>query len=361
VPAAENVDTIMRGVQRGLDELNSVVLNLADSNLPDYDMLQAQTTKLWRFATEFVQNMAIFMTGSDENAITWMNYQRNRNILTVALNPLEVATLLRERLFDKKASVVLTSATLSVNGGYDYMRNRLGIPVANELLLDSPYNYEQQAVVYIPQDMPDIKDYDYQSTMEEAIFATGMAASGRTLVLFTATSALRNTYHALLERFNEHDINLIGQGIDGSNKVILERFKSEPRSVLFGTASFWEGVDVAGDALSALVITKLPFAVPTDPIYAARAEQFSDAFREYSIPQSILKFKQGFGRLVRAQDDCGVVVVLDKRLVTKRYGEQFLQSLPPTTVRTGPVAAIASLVRRRVRPLANQSDGPVAP
>ena len=361
IPASENVDTIMRGVQRGLDELNSVVLNLADSNLPDYDMLQAQTTKLWRFATEFVQNMAIFMTGSDENAITWMNYQRNRNILTIALNPLEVATLLRERLFDKKASVVLTSATLSVNGGYDYMRNRLGIPEANELLLDSPYDYERQAVVYIPQDMPDIKDSDYQTTMEAAILATGIAAAGRTLVLFTATSALRNTYHALLERFNEHDINLIGQGIDGSNKVILERFKSEPRSVLFGTASFWEGVDVAGDALSALVITKLPFAVPTDPIYAARAEQFSDAFREFSIPQSILKFKQGFGRLVRAQDDCGVVVVLDKRLVTKRYGEQFLQSLPPTTVRTGPVAAISSLVRRCVRPLTNPADSPVAP
>ncbi len=352
LPTYENVDLNFRAVQRSLEELNAIVLGLADSNIPDYEMLQAQSSKLLRFASEFVHSMGIFMHGRDDNQITWMSYRRQRSQLTIALNPLEVATLLRERLFDQKASVVLTSATLSVNGSYAYVRNRLGIPSATELLLDSPYDYEQQAILYIPQDMPDPKDFDYQTNLEQAILNTALAADGRTLVLFTATSALRATYHALVDTFNEHDINLIGQSLDGSNKAILERFKTEPRSVLFGTASFWEGVDVSGDALSALVITKLPFAVPTDPIYAARSEQFSDAFSEYSIPQSILKFKQGFGRLVRASDDCGVVVVLDKRIVTKRYGAQFLQSLPPTTVRTGPLAAISSLVKRRVRPAA---------
>ena len=144
--------------------------------------------------------------------------------------------------------------------------------------------------------------------------------------------------------------------MDGSRKLILERFKTEPRSVLFGTSSFWEGVDVVGDALSALIITKLPFAVPSDPIYAARAEQFTDAFNEYSLPQSILKFKQGFGRLVGAKDDRGIVIALDRRLTSKKYGQQFLQSLPATTVRTGPIRAVASLVRRTVTPPASQPE-----
>ncbi len=208
--------------------------------------------------------------------------------------------------------------------------------------------------MYVPQDMPEPKDFDYQRTLEDAIVATALAAVGRTLVLFTATSALRATYTAVQERLNEHDINLIGQSLDGSRKAILERFKREPRSVLFGTSSFWEGVDVVGDALSALIITKLPFSVPTDPIYAARSEQFTDAFNEYSLPQSILKFKQGFGRLVRGKSDHGIVIVLDRRVLSKKYGQQFLASLPPTTVRTGPVRAIGSLVKRTLKPALDQ-------
>ncbi|MCE2851493.1 MAG: 3'-5' exoribonuclease [Chloroflexaceae bacterium] len=331
-----------------LADLQQIVDGLAGAALPDYEALATQSKSLNRFALEFLHQMSIFITGSDANAITWMIHDRNRDVLKLATAPLEVATLLRERLFDQKASVVLTSATMSINGRFDYLQQRLGVDAAERIQLDSPYNYEDQVLLYLPHDIPEPRDDAYQSLLEQAIIDVAVAAEGRTLVLFTATSALRATYQSLADTLAAHDINVLAQGIDGSRKSILERFKSEPRSVLFGTASFWEGVDVVGDALSALIITKLPFAVPSDPIYAARAEHFVDPFNEYSLPQSILKFKQGFGRLVRAKEDRGVVVVLDRRLSSKRYGQQFLESLPATQVRTGPLRALSTVIRRMV-------------
>jgi DNA polymerase-3 subunit epsilon/ATP-dependent DNA helicase DinG len=139
---------------------------------------------------------------------------------------------------------------------------------------------------------------------------------------------------------------VLGQGIDGSRRAILERFKEFPRTVLLGTSSFWEGVDVVGDALSVLVIAKLPFSVPNDPIFAARSELFGDPFAEFSVPLTILRFKQGFGRLIRSREDRGIVVCLDRRLLTKKYGQQFLASLPNTRVRTGPLKQLPVLAAR---------------
>ena len=354
-PIWQNVEDTYTSISKHLLDITNIVDNLAAANVADYEVLVSSTKRLQRFSMEFPIQCGNLLTGADANLITWMVYDRQREVLRLAINPLEVATLLRENLFDAKSSVVLTSATLSVNGSFDYVKGRLGADTEYAYQLESPFNYEQQALLYVPQDMPEPKDFDYQRTLEEAIVATAVAAAGRTLVLFTATSALRATYAAVQDRLNEHDINLIGQSIDGSRKAILDRFKNEPRSVLFGTSSFWEGVDVVGEALSALIITKLPFAVPTDPIYAARSEQFSDAFNEYSLPQSILKFKQGFGRLVRGKTDHGIVIVLDRRVVSKKYGQQFLASLPPTTVRTGPVRAIGSLVKRTLHPVEDTS------
>ncbi len=350
----ESTGLTFQNIATQLADLQQLVDALANASLPEYEALASQTKALNRFVVEFLHQMNNFISGSDENAITWMIHDRNRDVLRLATAPLEVASLLRERLFDKKASVVLTSATMSVNGQFEYLKKRLGVDTDKQLQLDSPYNYEDQVLLYLPQDIPEPRDDAYQYLLEQAIVDVCVAAEGRTLVLFTATSALRATYQSLSETLADQGINVLGQGIDGSRKSILDRFKSDPRTVLFGTASFWEGVDVVGDALSALVITKLPFAVPSDPIYAARAEQFEDAFNEYSLPQSILKFKQGFGRLVRAKDDRGVVVVLDRRLSSKRYGQQFLQSLPATQVRTGPLRALASVVRRMVPPLDSQ-------
>ncbi len=155
------------------------------------------------------------------------------------------------------------------------------------------------------------------------------------LVLWTSNTALRQTYRAVQEPLEAHNIILLGQGLDGSRRSIVQRFREAPHAVLFGTSSFWEGVDIVGDDLSVLVITKLPFAVPNDPIFSARSELFSEPFDSYAVPQAILKFKQGFGRLIRSAQDTGVVALLDRRLLSKRYGRTFLQSLPHCTMQQG--------------------------
>jgi DNA polymerase-3 subunit epsilon/ATP-dependent DNA helicase DinG len=197
--------------------------------------------------------------------------------------------------------------------------------------------------------MPEPNERAYQPVLEDTLVRLAVATGGRMLVLFTSTSALRQTYRALEERLEEEEIVLLGQGMDGSRRAVLQRFRETPRAVLLGTSSFWEGVDVVGDALSVLVIAKLPFAVPNDPVFAARSEQFGDPFGQYAVPQAILKFKQGFGRLIRSREDRGVVAVLDRRLSTKRYGSLFLGSLPEARIEKGslkqlPLAAARWLV-----------------
>jgi DNA polymerase-3 subunit epsilon/ATP-dependent DNA helicase DinG len=161
------------------------------------------------------------------------------------------------------------------------------------------------------------------------------ATRGRTLALFTSHAALRTTYNAIQTPLEEEGILILGQGIDGSPKQLLNSFKANPQSLLLGTASLWEGIDVVGRALSVLVIARLPFSVPTDPVFSARCELFDDPFNQYAIPQAALKFKQGFGRLIRSRHDRGVMIVLDRRLQTKTYGGVFLQSLPRCTVKSG--------------------------
>jgi DNA polymerase-3 subunit epsilon/ATP-dependent DNA helicase DinG len=277
-------------------------------------------------------------------------------VLTLTAAPLSVAEILQSQLFAQKQTSILASATLSIAGTFDFVKSRIGLEDCQELMLDSPFDYAQQALVYIPNDIPEPNQRGYQPMIEQAIIDLAIASGGRMLALFTASNALRQTYTAIQEVLEDHGIGVMAQGIDGSRKALVDRLKEFPRSVLLGTNSFWEGVDVVGDALSVLVITKLPFAVPTDPIVAARSELFTDPFNEYSVPQSILRFKQGFGRLIRSREDRGIVVVLDRRLLTKKYGQQFLDSLPPTRVRTGTLASLPGLVARFLQKV-NGSSG----
>jgi Rad3-related DNA helicase len=322
------------------------LLELADAALPDYDALLLRVQSLRRYATEVRINTGHIIFGGNEELITWLNHDRQRDVLSLHAAPLSVAELLQANLFSQKATVVLASATLAVDGSFDYVKERIGLPEPEELLLDSPFDYQKQALVYIPQDIPEPNQRGYQQALEAALIALCTATGGRALVLFTATNALRQTYRAIQEPLEDQGIAVLGQGIDGSRRTLLERFKEFPRTVLLGTTSFWEGVDVVGEALSVLVIAKLPFSVPTDPVFAARSEQFADPFHEYAVPQAILRFKQGFGRLIRSREDRGVVAVLDKRLLTKKYGQAFLNSLPHTLVRSGPVAQLPLLAAR---------------
>ncbi|MCX7860160.1 MAG: exonuclease domain-containing protein [Chloroflexus sp.] len=342
--AWQNLSDMLAAIGNELAVIEEQVreLNEASGGLDDV-LLRAEVLR--RFATDARVRSGHVIFG-DDDSICWLTYDRQRDTLTLTAAPLSVAEILQSQLFAQKQTSILASATLSIAGDFAFVKSRIGLAECDELMLDSPFDYEQQALVYIPNDIPEPNQRGYQQMIEQAIIDLALAAGGRMLALFTASNALRQTYAAIQETLEDHGIGVMAQGIDGSRRALVDRLKEFPRSVLLGTNSFWEGVDVVGDALSVLVITKLPFAVPTDPIVAARSEQFADPFSEYSVPQSILRFKQGFGRLIRSRDDRGIVVVLDRRLLTKKYGQQFLDSLPHTRVRTGPLAHLPGLVTR---------------
>jgi len=239
-------------------------------------------------------------------------------------------------LWHEKSSVILTSATLTAHGEFDYLRRRLWAEDADELALGSPFDYETSALLYLASDIAEPSDVsNYQRQVEQAIVRLAKVTSGRMLVLFTSYSQLKKTSQAIASALSKSDIQIYEQGEGASANALLESFKSTEKAVLLGTRAFWEGVDVPGEALSVLVIVKLPFDVPSDPIIAARSETFEDPFNEYQLPEAILRFRQGFGRLIRTQTDRGVVVVLDKRILTKRYGRFFRESLPECTVKQG--------------------------
>lgn len=343
--AWSNLSDTLVVIGDGLGKLESLLRELDPDAIPDYDELLLRVEHLRRFASDVRVRTGHIIFG-DETSITWLTHDRTRDTLTLTAAPLKVAEILQAQLFAQKQTVVLTSATLTVAGRFDFIAERIGLSNARELLLESPFDYERQALVYIPDDIPEPNQRGYQQAVEQALITLCTATGGRTLALFTANGALKQTYMAIQEALEEQEIAVLAQGIDGSRRALLERFKESPRTVLLGTASFWEGVDVVGEALSVLVITKLPFSVPTDPVFAARSEQFSDPFGDYAVPQSILRFKQGFGRLIRSAEDRGVVVCLDRRLLTKKYGQQFLDSLPHTQVRTGPLKRLPALAAR---------------
>jgi DNA polymerase-3 subunit epsilon/ATP-dependent DNA helicase DinG len=240
--------------------------------------------------------------------------------------------------------VVLTSATLSTEGHLQYLRQRVGLEESRELLLGSPFDYASSTLVLVPQGMPDPGAPGYQAALESVVLDLCRASQGRALVLFTSYAALRATHAAVRAPLEEEGILVLGHGIDGSPKQLLQTLRENPRTVLLGTASFWEGVDVVGEALSLLVVARLPFTVPTEPVFVARSGLYDEPFAQYAVPQAVLRFKQGFGRLIRRKTDRGVVAVLDRRVKSKRYGAGFLRSLPPCTVREEPIRNLPGAV-----------------
>lgn len=316
--------------------------------------LYAQLVAAHLRIAESVARMDAIVSSMSSDSVCWVSLHGNgtsHSLLlsgpppTLHLAPLDVAPHIRKWLLDEKATVIFTSATLTTAGSFDYIRRRLGATDAVELALGSPFDYQRVALVFLPTDVPEPNQPGYVRKCADTIADVAEALGGRTLALFTSHAQLRSTYEMIRERMDRAQLVLMGQGIDGSRSRLIERFKMTPRALLLGTASFWEGVDVVGDALSALIIARLPFAVPTDPIFAARSEEFDDPFGEYAVPQAVLRFKQGFGRLIRSQTDRGVAIVLDRRILTKRYGTAFLNSLPPCTVHRAP-AAVAGMVAR---------------
>lgn len=341
----DNVSLRLRSVIDGLQKLQGILTKQADKQMLEYEDLMADLAAQISYLTRLRERGTAIIAEPVAGEICWLTVAARGEELGLHSAPLHVGGILAEHLFAQKDCVVLTSATLASAGSFGYMRERLGLDDADELLVGSPFDYESNALIYLPTDLPEPNMPNYQKSLEATLIALCRASEGRALVLLTSHSAVRATYAAIGRVLEESGISVLGHGIDGTPRQLVERFKNAQRAVLIGTSSLWEGIDVVGDALSVLVIGRLPFSVPSDPIFAARSEVFDDAFNEYAVPQSVIRFKQGFGRLIRSKTDRGVVVVLDQRITSKAYGRAFLQSLPPCTVRRGKAAELPAAAK----------------
>jgi ATP-dependent DNA helicase DinG len=285
-----------------------------------------ELVRIARRSFEIRQELSFLFESNEKNYVYWFE-RRNKGVF-LAATPIDVSQLLREKLFEAFDTVVLTSATLTVAGRFEFIRHRMGLDHARETALPPEFDYEEQALLYLPQRMPDVRDAGFAGKAAEEIATLLELSEGRAFCLFTSYSQMNDLFERLRNRL---DFPLLLQGT-APRSVLLERFKTTPNAVLFATASFWQGVDVPGEQLSCVIVDRLPFAVPSDPIVAARVRALQDEgrnpFAELQVPQAVLSLKQGFGRLIRTKTDRGVLALLDTRIQRMPYGKIFLESLP---------------------------------
>jgi ATP-dependent DNA helicase DinG len=286
---------------------------------------------LARRAEEIQVALQFIMESNDRNTVYWIERRGGRggqqNVFLQA-TPIDVSQILQRTLFDTIDTVVLTSATLSVGRGFEYIKQRLGVRNAREHIVESHFDYETQAVLYVPPDLPDPREQGFTEKAARRIRELLEMSRGRAFCLFTSYSQMQQVYDRLL---GELDYPMMIQGSAPKN-ALLEEFRVTPHAVLFATSAFWQGVDVQGDQLSMVIIDRIPFAVPSDPVVAARVRAIDEgggnAFFDYQVPSAVITLKQGFGRLIRSLSDRGVLCLLDNRILKKQYGKVFVSSLP---------------------------------
>jgi ATP-dependent DNA helicase DinG len=280
----------------------------------------------------------------------WTTTERRSGRPLVKAAPTRAGRVLQERALAGKQTVVFTSASLAVAESFSYFRRGVGLDGdAYEMILASPFDYLSQALLCLPTDLYELTDPRFCDQAAETIAAIGRALEGRTLVLFTAHQQLRDVSDRLRLLAGDADLPILAQNLDGTRRQLLQRFQDDPRAILLGTSSFWEGIDVPGDALSCVVIVRLPFRVPTDPVQIARSAALSDPFAELMLPEAVLRLKQGFGRLIRRRTDRGAVVLLDHRVANRTYGHAFLDALPRAGVHIGTSAELAPAISQWLR------------
>jgi DNA polymerase-3 subunit epsilon/ATP-dependent DNA helicase DinG len=342
-PAWLDVEVVWEEAQRTLlplmgavEQVGQALVELSESGEEEIEDRLSNLSNVYRRLNELNDNIEALVFTPSPDQIYWAEIHPQRRQITLQAAPLHIGHLMEKYLWHEKLSVILTSATLTAAGEFDYLRNRLNAFDADELALGSPFDYENATLLYIADNIPEPADRNgHQRAVERSLTRLCTATGGRTLVLFTSYAQLQRTSNAIAPALEERGIQIYEQGEGASPHTLLENFKTSEAAVLLGTRAFWEGVDVPGEALSVLAIVKLPFDVPSDPIIAARSETFEQPFYEYSIPEAILRFRQGFGRLIRTQSDRGVVAILDRRVLSKQYGRMFIESLPTCTIHTG--------------------------
>jgi len=296
-----------------------------------------------------------FLIKADDKQFVYWIERRGRGVFLRA-SPIDVSGLLQDRLFAKVPTVILTSATLSSAGNFNFIRERLGLDAAEEMIAESIFDFENQAVLYLPPSMPDPRSPQWARAAADEVIKVVNATEGRAFVLSTSNAGMNDLYERVASQI---DYPCFVQG-STSKGALLRKFRETANAVLFATASFWQGVDVRGEQLSCVIIDKLPFAVPTDPVVAARQRHIEEmggsSFYEYSVPQAVISLKQGLGRLIRSTSDRGVLAVLDPRLRTKVYGQQFLKSLPPCRI-TSRIDELYSVFEKEVSSFKFQVSG----
>jgi ATP-dependent DNA helicase DinG len=334
------------------DSLTSSLLRLRESigeaiKLCDNKDMAQELLECNRRIGELRDTIAGFLSQREEEYVYWVERGgRAQHNVSLHAAPVDVAAYLRDRLFGSESSIIMTSATLSTReqsraedgksrakkGGLEYFARRIGGEEAVQLQVGSPFDFERQMQLYVVNKMPDPRDPAYNDALVHWISHFTRQTHGKAFVLFTNSKLMHEIAGRMEAFFHEMGIECLVQNKGIPRTVMLEKFKEDINSVLFGTDSFWQGVDVPGEALSNVIITRLPFAVPDHPLIEARVEKIEaeggDSFMEFSLPEAVLKFRQGIGRLIRGKTDQGIVVVLDNRILTKKYGQTFLASAP---------------------------------
>jgi ATP-dependent DNA helicase DinG len=343
-----------------LEENGDEFIGLQNTLLHLYTELQAVPEKpeevhnLCRRIEELRVQLGFVMESHQKNTVFWIERRGERrggrggqqNVFLQA-TPITVSDILRQTLFDHLETAVLTSATLAVGGGFDYIRGRVGLEHAREMIVPSHFDYPSQALLYVPPDLPDPREPQFVERASQRVRQLLEISRGRAFCLFTSYSFMNQLYERLL---GELEFPMLLQGSAPKN-ALLEEFRMTPNAVLFATSSFWQGVDVQGEQLSCVIIDRLPFAVPNDPVVGARIkaidEDGGNAFFEYQVPSAVISLKQGFGRLIRSLHDRGLLCLLDNRILKKQYGKVFLNSLPDYA-RTTDINAVERFFGQRV-------------
>ncbi len=340
--AALHLELALDQLARRLLDAESTVGSLLAAGAPSLDALRGALARAAERAAQQAATLREALQRADPERIVWLD--SGGRAPRVRSAPLDVAERLENELWARRDSVLVTSATLTAQQRFDFSLRRIGLPDADALDVGSPFDYRRAVLVLVVDDLPPPNAPDYEAASEQVLGEAVRAADGRTLALFTSHGAVRSAAGALRGPLAAEGIGVLAHDLDGGPARLLRALAERPRSLVLGTAAFWEGVDVPGPALSQLALARLPFPVPTDPIHAARAALHDQPFEEYMLPHAVLRFRQGFGRLIRGPRDRGVFLILDRRVSARAYGEAFLEALPDCERRTLPAREVPAAV-----------------